>query len=52
MTSVKPGAMRWAAPELIQFDSNDSRISTFSDIYSYGCVVFEVCQVASLSQEL
>lgn len=52
MTSVKPGAMRWAAPELIQIESSDSRISTYSDIYSYGCVVFEVRQILSLSQAL
>ena len=40
MTS--PGAIPYAAPELLGLDEAERRVSTFSDIYSFGCVVFKV----------
>ena len=46
----QPGALPWSAPELIPdfFDSQVTEIeeryvpSTSSDIYSYGCIMYEV----------
>ena len=44
--SVRAGATRWLAPELIdpaEFGKQSSRPTFMSDIYSFACVVIEVC---------
>lgn len=38
-----PGSIRWAAPELIDLaDEEAGRPTTRSDVYSLGCVIFQV----------
>lgn len=40
-TSTVAGSLRWAAPEVFQTDAK-SKISLFSDIYSFGSVALQV----------
>ncbi|KAG1726248.1 kinase-like domain-containing protein [Suillus paluster] len=41
--SCRPGALRWAAPELLSVDeSAASAPTTRSDIYSFGCIMLQV----------
>ncbi|KAJ8580019.1 kinase-like protein, partial [Rhizopogon salebrosus TDB-379] len=48
LNEKRPGALHWSAPELIpdisRVDEDGERYtpSTYSDIYSYGCIVYEV----------
>lgn len=37
----QPGALSWLAPELFKV-GEDSMPSSSSDIYSYGCIMYEV----------
>ncbi|OAX32174.1 kinase-like protein, partial [Rhizopogon vinicolor AM-OR11-026] len=38
-----PGALLWSAPELILYDAGETYVpSPSSDIYSYGCIIYEV----------
>ena len=47
-TTVRPGAIRWTAPELL---ASHSEPTTQNDMYSFGCVMFhvslEVCKLVS-----
>ncbi|KAG1723356.1 kinase-like domain-containing protein [Suillus paluster] len=40
--SRHPGAVRWAAPELLSVEESGSAITTQSDIYSFGSVMLQV----------
>ncbi|KAG1723350.1 kinase-like domain-containing protein [Suillus paluster] len=40
--SCHPGAMRWAAPELLSVEESGSAITTQSDIYSFGSIMLQV----------
>ncbi|KAI9568809.1 kinase-like domain-containing protein [Boletus coccyginus] len=40
-STTRPGALRWTAPEQIDFENTFSR-TTKSDIYSFGCVGLQV----------
>jgi serine/threonine protein kinase len=40
-STVWPGAIRWTAPELLSQPSG-FELTTQSDMYSYGCVMFHV----------
>jgi serine/threonine protein kinase len=48
LNEKRPGALHWSAPELIpdisRVDEGGERYtpSTYSDIYSYGCIMYEV----------
>ncbi|KAF8837735.1 kinase-like protein, partial [Paxillus ammoniavirescens] len=38
----RPGAIRWVAPELISGAPDVARLSTLYDIFSFGCIMFQV----------
>ncbi|KAG1723354.1 kinase-like domain-containing protein [Suillus paluster] len=40
--SDHPGAVRWAARELLTVDESASAVTTQSDIYSFGCIMLQV----------
>ncbi|KAG1718133.1 kinase-like domain-containing protein [Suillus paluster] len=40
--SRHPGALRWAAPELLSLEESGSAITTQSDIYSFGSITLQV----------
>ncbi|KAG2136414.1 kinase-like domain-containing protein [Suillus clintonianus] len=40
--SVRPGAIRWTAPELLEQHQTDIKPTTQNDIYSFGRVMFHV----------
>ncbi|KAG0702800.1 kinase-like domain-containing protein [Suillus ampliporus] len=40
--SSHPGAVRWAAPELLTEEESASAVTTQSDIYSFGSIVLQV----------
>ncbi|KAG1841654.1 kinase-like domain-containing protein [Suillus subalutaceus] len=37
-----PGAVRWAAPELLSGEESDSAATTQSDMYSFGSIILQV----------
>ena len=40
------GNLRWQAPELLQtnhFGKDTGKVTTESDVYSFACVILEVC---------
>jgi len=39
-TAMHPGAVRWAAPELLE--SDDLQPTTLSDVYSLGSIMLQV----------
>ncbi|KAF9555647.1 kinase-like protein [Agrocybe pediades] len=41
-SSFLRGTTRWQAPELLSPDVEDPRVTTESDVYAYGCVLYEV----------
>lgn len=49
LSSNLGGAVRWAAPELFSFPDEDTdtnvklRLSTSSDMYSFGGIMFQAC---------
>jgi serine/threonine protein kinase len=40
MSTTRPGALRWAAPEQLDSETPFSR-TTKSDVYSFGCVALQ-----------
>jgi serine/threonine protein kinase len=42
--SCHPGALRWAAPELLSGEESTSA-STHSDVYSFGCIMLQVSRL-------
>jgi serine/threonine protein kinase len=40
-STASPGALRWIAPEQVQFDEETFNRTTKSDIYSFGCVALQ-----------
>ncbi|KAF9230520.1 kinase-like domain-containing protein [Melanogaster broomeanus] len=40
---IRPGAIMWAAPELLPDDGSRPEITVKCDIYSLGCIMFFVC---------
>ncbi|KAG0693253.1 kinase-like domain-containing protein [Suillus ampliporus] len=40
--SCRPGAVRWAAPELLTEEESASTVTTQSDIYSFGSILLQV----------
>ncbi|KAG1723357.1 kinase-like domain-containing protein [Suillus paluster] len=40
--SLHPGALRWAAPELLSVEQSASAVTTQSDIYSLGSIMLQV----------
>jgi serine/threonine protein kinase len=47
VTSSIGGSVRWAAPEHFRLSegSHASTVTTYSDIYSYGSVMLQVCVI-------
>ena len=41
--SMRGGATAWMSPELLDPPNDDDRPTYASDIYSFACVVIEVC---------
>ncbi|KIJ63424.1 hypothetical protein HYDPIDRAFT_29668 [Hydnomerulius pinastri MD-312] len=41
-TSCKPGAYRWAAPELLGLSGDLPKPNVQSDVYSFGCIMIQV----------
>lgn len=54
------GSLRWLAPELLFDDARDdngadcpcSAPSTASDVWSFGCTVYEVCSATDVMEKL
>ena len=46
------GTLRWQAPELLNYEAENSRSSFASDVYSFGCVGYEVGTKFSLFIEI
>ncbi|KAG1852937.1 kinase-like domain-containing protein [Suillus tomentosus] len=42
MSQHRPGALKWAAPELFTAEDSTSRFTTQSDIYSFGSIMLQV----------
>jgi len=42
-TSPAQGAFRWMAPELVLDDSLTLQLTFSSDVWSFGCTAYEVC---------
>ncbi|KAF9230853.1 kinase-like domain-containing protein, partial [Melanogaster broomeanus] len=40
-STCRPGAIRWAAPELV-WDPDTVKASTASDVFSFGCVMLQI----------
>jgi serine/threonine protein kinase len=40
--SCRPGAVRWAAPELLSGEESDYTATTQSDMYSFGSIMLQV----------
>jgi serine/threonine protein kinase len=40
--SCHPGAVRWAAPELLFGEESNSAATTLSDMYSFGSIMLQV----------
>ena len=41
-STTRPGALRWAAPEQVLSDDG-FKLTTKSDIYSFGCISLQEC---------
>lgn len=53
-TNNNLGTLRWQAPELLDPEADDASCVTTlaSDVYAYGCVCYEVVQMALQIPEL
>jgi serine/threonine protein kinase len=45
-----PGAVRWAAPELLSGEGPDPAATTQSDMYSFGSIMLQVSRSLLLMQ--
>lgn len=41
-SSLLGGTTRWQAPELLDPEVDSPKLTTESDVYAYGCVLYEV----------